>query len=128
MNLREAARVEYPEVFAALGSGPKGLSSDEATRRREVVWPNSFGERKVRATAVLGRQLRNPLLILLIATAVTSAALGDRAAPYIIVAIIGLSVGLGFFNEYRAERAMLDLIKHVRHRAIAIRRGQKPQC
>src|SRR5581483_5025049 len=109
MTLREAAAAPCSEVFAALESGPSGLSTALAAQRRSRFGPNAIGERGVRMSAVLLRQLRNPLLLLLIATALASIALGERADAYIIITIIGLSVGLGFVNEYRSELAMSDL-------------------
>ena len=124
LTLREAACADCSEVFRRLESGPQGLTPGEAARRRTVFGANAFGERKVRASAVLARQLRNPLLILLIVTALTSLAVGEHADAYIIVAIVGLSIGLGFFNEYRSERAMADLTRRVRHRTIALRGGE----
>ncbi len=123
MTLREAAISECRDVFTSLGTRPEGLSGGDAAARRERVGANTFGERKVRIGTVLGRQLRNPLLLLMLATALTSLALGEHADAYIIIAIVSLSVGLGFFNEYRSELAMADLTRRVRHRAIAMRDG-----
>jgi P-type Mg2+ transporter len=125
--LREAASLDSGGVFEALGSSPSGLTAAQAERRLEEHGPNSIGERRVRAAAVLWRQLRNPLLILLVVTAVASLAFGERADAYIIFAIIALSVGLGFANEYRSEKAMADLHRRVRHSAIVVRDGASVQ-
>src|SRR5664279_5786892 len=70
------------------------------------------------------RQLRNPLLVLLVAAAVTSAAVGERTSAVIILAIIGMSVGLGFVNEYRSELAVEALHSQLRHTALVIRDGE----
>jgi Mg2+-importing ATPase len=75
---------------------------------------------------VLLRQLRSPLLLLLLATAVTSSLLGQSSDALIISAILVLSVGLGFLNEYRAEKASEALHSRVRHRAVVVRDG-RPQ-
>jgi len=72
---------------------------------------------------VLGRQLRNPLLILLLAAAGVSAATGDPVDGAIIAAIVGLSVGLGFINEYRSELAVAALHAGIRHQALVWRDG-----
>jgi Mg2+-importing ATPase len=123
LSLRAAAAEDCSEVFRRLASAPAGLTEGEAARRLALLGPNSLGERRVLAGVVLWRQLQNPLLILLVATALTSLLLSEREDAYIIVAIIALSVGLGFFNEYRSERAMADLHKRVRHRAVVVRNG-----
>jgi P-type Mg2+ transporter len=72
---------------------------------------------------VLARQLRNPLLALLLAAALTSAFVGERTDAVIIFLITGLSVGLGFFNEYRSERAVEELHSRLRHTALVVRDG-----
>ena len=72
---------------------------------------------------VLARQLRNPLLILLLAAASVSAATGDRIDGGIIAAIVLLSVGLGFVNEYRSEIAVAALHANIRHQTLAWRDG-----
>jgi Mg2+-importing ATPase len=79
----------------------------------------------VTALGVLGRQLRNPLLLLLPAAAGISAATGDPTDGAIIAAIVALSVGLGFVNEYRSELAVAALHAGIRHQALVWRDGNQ---
>ena len=72
---------------------------------------------------MLGRQLRSAVLILLAATAALSYFLGDSLQAIIIGIILAASIGLGFVNEYRAERAAAALHSGVRHTAVARRDG-----
>ena len=123
MTLREAASAQYADVFAELGTNQDGLSTAEASSRKARFGPNSFEDRRVHALPVLLDQLRNPLLILLCVTAVVSSVVGDPTDAYIILAIVTLSVGLGFFNEYGSRKAMSDLLGRVRHRTIVVRDG-----
>jgi P-type Mg2+ transporter len=67
---------------------------------------------------------KNPLLILLIGTALVSAFVGETTNAIIILSIVGLSVGLGFVNEYRSERAVEELHSQLRHTALVIRNGK----
>lgn len=76
---------------------------------------------------VLLRQVENPLLVLLVAAALTSLLVGEHLDALIILAIIALSVGLGFVNEYRSERAVERLHQRIRHRAVAVRDGAMRQ-
>jgi Mg2+-importing ATPase len=73
---------------------------------------------------VLLRQVKSPLLILLVAAAATSLVVGERTDALIILAIMALSVGLGFFNEYRAARAVEALHSRIRHTAATSRDGK----
>ncbi len=91
--------------------------------RLAAIGPNALRTHGVRAWAILTRQLRSYLLILLVGAAVVSAAVGDRTEAGIILAIIGLSVGLGFLNEFRSEQAVEALHSQIRRRAVVVRDG-----
>ncbi len=123
MDLADAARIAGPAVLQQLGSGEHGLSSAEAKRRLDAVGPNAVRTHRANAWTVLGRQLRSPILILLLLTAALSAFLGDATNSIVIGIILMVSVGLGFGNEFRAERAAEALHSRVTHRAVVIRDG-----
>ena len=76
---------------------------------------------------MLARQLRSYLLLLLLVAAVVSAVVGDRIEAGIIAAIVAMSVGLGFLNEYRSERAVQALHAQIRHLAFVERDGETVQ-
>ncbi len=109
---------------AGLGSGFAGLSSDDVVDRLGQFGPNALATHRVRASAVLFRQIRNPILVMLLAAALVSALTGGGTNAVIIVVIVALSVGLGFFNEYRAEMAMEALRGKIRHEAEVMRDGR----
>ena len=119
-----AAGLTCEEVLSDLGSGFEGLSSDEAADRLRQFGPNALATHRVRASAVLFRQIRNPILVMLLAAALVSALTGGGTNAVIIVVIVALSVGLGFFNEYRAEMAMEALRGQIRHEAEVLRDGR----
>ena len=102
----------------------EGLSGTEASARLLRHGPNSVRTHRVSAIAVLGRQLRSAVLGLLAATAVLSYFLGDSKQAIIIGVILAASIGLGFVNEYRAERASAALHSAVRRSALACRDGR----
>ncbi len=118
-----AAALEADDVLARLGSRTGGLSEDEAARRLQVVGPNAVRSYQVRALPVLVRQLRSPLLVLLAVTAIASAFLGEATDAVIIGIILAASVGLGFVNEYRAEKTAEALHSTVHHSCLVVRDG-----
>jgi P-type Mg2+ transporter len=124
LTLASAATLSTDEVLERLDSTPDGLSRDAAGVRRAEVGPNALRSHGARPFAVLVRQLRNPLLILLVAAALTSFAVGERTSALIILLIIGMSVGLGFINEYRSELAVEALHSQLRHTALVMRDGE----
>jgi Mg2+-importing ATPase len=122
-DLDVAARTPAGDVLAELESGPDGLSHAEAERRLQVYGPNALRSHGARAGRVLARQLRNPLLLLLLAAAAVSGITGDPSDAVIIGVIVTLSVGLGFVNEFRSEQAVEALHSQIRHTALVVRDG-----
>jgi P-type Mg2+ transporter len=124
IDLAEAGSVEVSVVLRRMRTPEEGLDPAEASRRLRSVGPNAILSHGARPWAILGRQLRNPLLILLLAAALTSIGVGQHTDAVIILLIIGLSVGLGFVNEYRSEKAIEELHSSIRHHAVAVRGGR----
>ena len=124
LRLEEAGALSPQEVLARLGTRSGGLSSQEVAERLEAFGRNVLAVRQARPSSVLLRQLRNPLLVLLIAAAVVSAFTGGGTNSVIIATIVAASVGLGFVNEYRAERAIDALRAHIRHDTEVRREGR----
>jgi len=119
-----AASAPLDEVLRWVDSSADGLSGVEASARLLRYGPNAVRTHRVSAIAVLGRQLRNAVLILLAGTAVVSFFLGDNKQAIIIGVILAASIGLGFVNEYRAELASAALHSAVHHKAVVRRDGQ----
>jgi Mg2+-importing ATPase len=106
------------------GAAQEGLSGDEVARRQAQWGPNAVSSHKARLLPVLWHQLRSPLLALLVAAAIVSYFTGERGDAVIIGVIVGLSAGLGFVNEYRAEKAAEALHSQIHHETMVIRDGQ----
>jgi Mg2+-importing ATPase len=123
MPVAVAAALPAADVLLRLRSTPNGLSSVEAAARRAELGPNAVLTHQVHAWAVLARQLRSALLGLLVVTAAISFFLGDRTDAVIIALILSASVGLGFVNEYRAERAAQALHAEIHHVVTVVRDG-----
>ncbi len=98
-----------------------GLAADEAKHRLAVAGPNAIRSHGARAFELLLRQTKSPLLVLLVAAALTSFFFGEGTDAVIILGIITLSVALGFFNEYRAALTVEALHSRIRHTASAFR-------
>ena len=119
-----AGQMPASEVLERLRASPDGLTSAAAVDRLRTFGANVLLTHRVTAVGVLARQLRNPLLFLLLAAALISGLTGDPADAVIIGGIVALSVGLGFVNEYRSERAVVALHANIRHRRVVRRDGK----
>jgi len=124
LDLADAAGLAPDEALSCLGSGRDGLSADDVAQRVQQFGPNALATHRVRPTAVLFRQIRNPILVLLLGAALVSGLTGGGTNAVIIAVIVALSVGLGFFNEYRAEVAMASLRGKISHEAEVVRDGR----
>ncbi len=133
----KAARIYRPEVpqtfwaapadalFTALGSGPGGVSGDEAARRLAALGPNRPGARRSYGSlAILARQFRSPASMLLAAAAVLAGFLGDRGDAAVVLAIVIASALLGWWQERGAAGAVEELLRRLRTRATVIRGGR----
>jgi Ca2+-transporting ATPase len=108
---REAAQpwhtLDAAEVLARMASSTLGLSTEEARRRLAAHGPNEL-DRPEGASAwrTLAAQFTNVLVLILLAAAVVSAALGEALEAGVIALIVVFAAVLGFVQEYRAERSL----------------------
>ena len=105
-------------------TGPEGLASSEAARRLAEHGPNELAREEGRfAWTLIAAQFKGAMLWLLLAACAVSVALGETADALAIGAIVVLNAFVGFFQEYRAERAMLALRAMSAPRARVVRDG-----
>jgi P-type Mg2+ transporter len=124
-GIMSAATLPAADVLREHGvTAGEGLSGEEVARRQARYGPNAVSSHRARLLPVLWHQLRSPLLGLLLAAAIASYFVGERSDAVIIGVIVGLSVGLGFVNEYRAEKAAEALHSQIRHQTVVIRGGR----
>ena len=90
----------------------RGLTDDEAARRREQIGPNELIERGGKhPLRILWQQFTSTMVLILVVAAVVSGLLGKTTETVAIAAIVVLFGILGFVQEYRAEQAMAALKK-----------------
>ena len=95
------------ESFDLLKSSPQGLDFDEAARRLEEYGPNELEKEKpVSKVVLLVRQVSSPLVFILIFAAVIAFAINEFVDTLVIGVVIIVNMLIGFFQEYRAERAV----------------------
>jgi len=116
------------EVVQELSSSPQGLTQELARERLAIYGPNELlSGHKVSAWRVLLDQFKNVLLLILIIATGLSLAAGHGTESIIIAVIVIFAVGLGFYQEYRAERAMEALQQMAAPHATTIRDGAEVQ-
>ncbi len=118
--------MEPASALAALNSDRmRGLSRDEATARLGAYGPNEIQEvKRTSSWKLLLTQFKETLVLILIAAAIISAAIGEAIDAAVILAIVCASAGLGFYQEHRAEQSLAFLKKLSAPSATVVRDGQ----
>lgn len=103
----------------------RGLSTAAAARLLQATGPNEIArEQAASPWRLLLAQFSSPVIWLLFGACAVSAALGEFADAIAIGAIVIINGFVGFFQEYRAERAVLALRSMTAPRARVIRDGR----
>ncbi|MDL1909317.1 cation-translocating P-type ATPase [Chloroflexi bacterium CFX6] len=125
---KEWHALEVDKVFRQLSSGREGLSSQEAAERLSRHGPNELlAARHISPWEILLEQFKNVLIIILLIATALSAFLGEGVDAIAIAVIVLFAVGLGFVQEYRAERAIEALRKMAAPTASVLRDGEEEE-
>src|SRR6185503_7149478 len=118
--------VPVEEVITHLATASRGLSSGEAERRLELHGPNELMSlARESAWHTLAAQFKNALIVILLCATVISGFLGHTLEAVVITVIVLFAVLLGFFQEYRASRALDALRRMAAPLARVLRDGEE---
>jgi len=105
-----------------------GLTSSQVLERSERFGANVLPEKRGRTPLrIYLEQYRSPLIYIVLAAGVISFVLREYNDVYIILAVVILDSIVGFFQEYKAEKAVAALKKLLKATATVIRDGQKTE-
>ncbi len=107
------------------GSLSRGLSPFEVTHRQKRFGPNRVTPKK--RTGPLIRfllQFHQPLIYILIAAGVVTAALGEWVDSSVIFGVVIVNAVVGFIQEAKAERAIESLMTMMTTQTVVIRDGE----
>ncbi|USN45712.1 MAG: cation-translocating P-type ATPase [Candidatus Woesearchaeota archaeon] len=118
--------VSSKESIRLLNSSEYGLTKKEAQKRLEEFGYNELPkEKKFRLLNIFIGQFKNPLILLLILAGIISFFLGELVESIAIFAIVILNALLGFYQEYKAEKAIEALEKLSSPTARVLRSGEE---
>jgi len=125
VQLLAKARVDTETVLKELGSQLDGLSEAEADSRLKEIGTNEIAREKPQsALKRLLANIKNPLVLLLLALGTLSFLTGDLRAMAVIFSMVVLGVVLRFFQEMRADNAAAKLQAMVSNTATVVRAGR----
>lgn len=106
----------------AAATSKAGLTAAQATERLAESGPNEIARQAATPPwRMLARQFMSPVIALLVVSSVIALVLGEVADGIAILTIVVLNGLLGFFQEYRAEKAVLALRAMTAPRARVLR-------
>ncbi|MCX6814391.1 MAG: calcium-translocating P-type ATPase, SERCA-type [Candidatus Aenigmarchaeota archaeon] len=118
--------LEAKQVLKELQSSEKGLSEQDVQTRLQKYGTNEIREeKKISRLEIFLNQFKSILVIILIGATVFSAAIGEILDAAAIIAIVILNAIFGFFQEYKAEKAIEALKRLSSQESVVIRDGRK---
>jgi P-type Ca2+ transporter type 2C len=112
------------QVFREMKSSPQGLPSGEAVARLAQYGPNDLREKAKRTPlAMFLGQFKDFMIVVLMAAAVIAGLTGEPSDTIAIAVIVILNAAIGFFQEFRAEKAMAALKRMAAPDALVLRDG-----
>jgi Ca2+-transporting ATPase len=119
----------YEVAAAGPGAGTalaRGLTSAQAATRLAADGGNVLdAPRRVRLWRRVAAQLRDPLVLVLLAAAVLTIATGDWADAAVIVLVIVVNTSAGVIQEVKADRAITALSQLAAPEARVLRDGEQ---
>lgn len=114
------------EAFQEFNTSNQGLDAAEAEARLARHGLNRLPEGPRRGPlARLAAQFRNLLIYVLLGAAVLSAAFGHFIDAVVILAVVVVNAGIGFFQEGKAEQALEAIRSMIDPRASVLRDGKR---
>ena len=114
------------DVFKELKANKNGLKNSEANLRLNQYGPNKIKSKKKRTSLIIFlEQFKSFLVILLLFATAISIFLGLTTDAIIIGAILTLNAIMGFYQEYKAEKAIDALKKLIVTKVLVIRNKEK---
>jgi Ca2+-transporting ATPase len=113
-------------VLERVQSTPEGLSEEEGRQRLTRYGPNVLHrEHQNGPLRVLFRQINNPLIWVLLGSAILAIALGKVTDGLVVLAVVVLNTVIGFVQEFRAGQAIEALSRMVPELVTVLRSGRK---
>lgn len=99
-----------------------GLTSSEVNNRLNIFGENIIEKRNITpAIYIFLSQFKNPLILILILAGAVTTFIGHFNDSVFIFAAVVVNTLLGFYQEYKAEKAIAELKSYLRQRSIVLR-------
>ena len=117
--------IDKKEVLSQLNTNENGLSSYDSSSRLKHYGKNELRQiSKISPVMIFLEQLNSVFIFILLAAAVFSLIIGHYVDFSVILVIIIINSSIGFFQQYRAEKTILELKKILVPNVKVLREGR----
>lgn len=104
----------------------RGLSNRDVEERITLFGKNIIEKKEsTSALRVLSNQFKSPLIFLLVIAGIVTVFIDHIRDALFIFAAVLVNAGLGFYQEFKAEKAISELKSYLRQRARVVRDGKE---
>jgi P-type Mg2+ transporter len=125
MKFSECTTKNVKEVFGFLQTSDRGISLKEAQERLKKCGLNEVKGKETTLIDILIRQFKSSFIYLLFVAAIIAFLIGERVDAFVILVFVLINVCLGFFQEAKAQRAIVLLRKYFPSKVRVIRNGRE---
>lgn len=117
--------LSFTKVLDLFGSSIEGLAEEEVKRRLKKFKANVLPQKKaVSRATIFFRQLKSPLIYILLAAAAVSLFFQELVNAYVILAAVALNTAIGYLEENKANRALAKIKDFIQPTALVKRAGE----
>ena len=109
------------EVLETLKTSSFGLSKKESILYQQKYGLNEVKLKNINALEIFIRQIKSPFAFLLLIAAVISILVGQAVDSIAVFAFILINVAIGFFQEYKAQKAVILLQRFISQKIKVLR-------
>ena len=120
--------LKIEDVFSKFKSGDNGLTNKEASKRLEKYGKNELPKKKKDSVfKIFGRQVKDPIVILLIVTIIFSLMINEVIDAIAILFIVLVDLIIGTYQEWNAEKTAESLSNMIKVKCKVLRDGKEEE-
>jgi Mg2+-importing ATPase len=123
MKFSEYTIKKTEEVLRELKTSGKGLSEKEVRERLKIHGFNEIKTKEISSIGIFLRQFKSPFFYLIFIAALVAFIIGEIINGVVILFFVVINVSLGFYQEWKAEKAAVLLKKYLPQRCRVKRVG-----
>jgi len=121
-------RLDSSEIFRQFHTSESGLSEGEARKRLGQYGANKLAEEEaISKLKIFLHQFASPLIYILLLAALVTILLREYVDAGVILSVLILTAGIGYFQEFKAEESVRALKKMIVPQARVWREGREKE-